>query len=442
MSAIDHGAPDVGAMREALAAVRRSGVVRAEIFAKIGRSRSYAWSSERESASLERREAGWLVRAGDDDRSFVFAASGPPRPLRTWPSAHPGGLRLPSPSTANDWPNPPWTPPPGLDLPLLGESEAWELFRAIDRELNRQLAGAGLIRARLDDGASGSRLLSSTGLEASSRARLAELHLEARGPGRPATMRELVQVDRAGRRFDAHRLAQRLADRLEIAQRGEAIARDRADVVLAPPVAAQLLAATSSLWLGAGVTEPSRVGMSALTVLDAPRLDGGLVSSAVDGEGLPTRDIPLIEAGQRQALLRPWWRPGNDLPTGCMWRSSWRTPPRPRPAQLIIEPQPTVRTGDLVAELARGYYLLEALGAVRVDGERFALEVEGFSLRRGEAPSALRGAWLCGTVSSLWRGVVAVARDLQFSPVAAGPAAGAIVGSPSLMVRGLELRAG
>jgi hypothetical protein len=77
------------------------------------------------------------------------------------------------------------------------------------------------------------------------------------------------------------------------------------------------------------------------------------------------------------------------------------------------------------------------VGPVRSDLEtgRFAVQVCGFGLSQGRASRPIGRAWLCGGVGSFLRGVRGVARDLAFVPQVGG-----LVGAPSLLVRGLELR--
>ena len=71
---------------------------------------------------------------------------------------------------------------------------------------------------------------------------------------------------------------------------------------------------------------------------------------------------------------------------------------------------------------------------VDLEADRFAVPVCGFALLRGQATTTIGRAWLCGGIGTLLRGVRAVARDLTFLPL------DAMLGAPSLLVAGLELR--
>ena len=84
----------------------------------------------------------------------------------------------------------------------------------------------------------------------------------------------------------------------------------------------------------------------------------------------------------------------------------------------------------------RGFYLVEPTGAGRFDQDegRFSLPVCGFSVRDGRPRSPVAATRLHGTYRSFLQGIQVVARDLAFQPLAG------MIGSPTLLVGGLELR--
>ncbi len=413
-----------------------------EAFSKRGRSRTLRYGPGGEVAAF-RREQGWAVRAGDRRRSFYHAASGAPRPGGPWPEADGRGLRLPSAR-----PIPRWSPPSSLDAPLVSENEAHGLFAAVARELASELPGARLIAGELEDGSSESQLLSSREVAAAVRHRGAYLRLEAVGP----SVREsaagsgvtLVQVAREARRFTPTALARRLADRLLIAEKGVAPRRDRGEFLLAPPVAVGLLAALSPLWVGPGAERRAkayldrrgRLAAAAFTLIDDGRLAGGIAAAPVDGEGQPTREVVLVEEGGYRQPLLAWWQTAADpkRASGCVLRPGWRDLPRQSPTHLYLRPSATA-VAALLGDLSRGYYLLDLDGEPRIDGDRFAAPVAGFAVERGAAIGSVAGAWLVGSIAAFLTGVVATGRDLTFLPCGSG-----LVGSPTVLVKGLELR--
>lgn len=469
-------------LHQGLFAVREqltgSGWEEVEVLYKRGRSRTLYTTAEGEVASF-RQEEGWAVRAGERRRSFYFAATGPPRADTAWPAANGAALRLPSAR-----PIPRWSPPSSLDAPLLSENEARGFFEAVARELDNEVPGARLLSGRLEDGSSESQLLSSRDVATTVRHRAASLRVTATdsatggppaaggpaaggpaagvpdggSPGDDAVDADLPAAeplsrssitlklaDREARRFTPTAVARRLADHLLIARKGSAPLRDRGQFLLAPPVAIGLLAALSDLWIGPGAEERvaphldqrGRLGSQALTLIDDGRLPGGIFEAPVDGEGQPTREVTLVEEGAYRQPLLSWWQTATDpaRASGCVLRPGWRDLPRQGPTHLYLRPDGSTGVGSLLSGVSRGYYLLALEGEVRRHDDRFAAPVAGFALSGGRPTGPIAGAWLTGTVAGLLNGLVAVARDLTFSPVGDG-----LVGSPSVLVRGVELR--
>ncbi len=181
-----------------------------------------------------------------------------------------------------------------------------------------------------------------------------------------------------------------------------------------------------------------RIGSSRLTVIDDGRLPAGLLTAPADGEGSPTREVVLVEEGVFRQPLLAWWqaRGLRARASGCVARPSWRALPRPGPTHLYVRPDSTLAAAAVRESTRRGYWLVETLGPGRFDfdGDRLAVPVCGFALRRGRAEAPFTGSWLCGGIGALLQGVRAAAQDLAFVPL------GGLYGSPSLLVAGLELR--
>ncbi len=442
-------------LAEVIEVLARRGLPEAEVYAKRGRSRVVELGPSGAAVSLH-REAGWAVRAGDDRRSFFAAATGRPHPAGpggAWPEADGERLALAEPGAVRG-PAAPWSEPPDFDSSLIGEREAAGLLEALAEALAAELPAAGLLAASLADGASEAEIASSRGVAATVRSRVAYLRLEAAIPG-DGVRAGLELAGREARGFEPKPIARRLADRLTVAARGRSPERDRADVLLAPPVAGRLLAGLLPLFVGARGAELAarledrhgRFGARGLDVVDDPRLAGGVMAAPADGEGLATSEVTLVEEGSYRQPLVPWYevsggaRPGRTgapgrRPAACSRRAGWRDLPLPGPSHLYLKPTAGVPVGELLAGLARGYYLLDADGAGRFDFEqgRFSLPVLGFAVERGEAAAPLAGARLQGAIGTLLRGIDGVARDLAFRPLAGG-----MIGAPTIRVSGLEV---
>jgi PmbA protein len=428
----------------------RSGYDQAEVYLKRGRSRRLEIQLAGE-VSVVSQERAWAVRAGGHvggRGSFFAAGTGDPRPEGPWPDPAGRPLALPEPPPASAAPA--WNPPSDLDTPLIGETEGLKLLASIARELASELPGARLLRGALEDGSSESELASSTGISARWRQRVAALHLEAAGPAgqnRPAPQASFYLAAREGRRFHPGALARRLADRLAVAAAGRPPeSAGEAEVLLAPPAGAALLAGLLPLLVGNRGTSRftalrdrrGRIGNRCLTLLDNGRLPGGIFEAPVDGEGVPCQEVALIEEGTFRQPLLAWWQVGESgfTATGCSRRPGWRDLPVPGPTHLYIKPDPKISVASLLAAVKSGYYFLDAAGPMHLDAEAdtFRLPVLGFAVEAGRATAPVQGAFLAGRLGDLLRGIVAVGRDLQFQMM------DGMLGSPTLLVSGLEVR--
>ena len=440
------------AVEATLKALLGRGLPEVEVLAKRGRSRRFALDGER-TASSYAEERGWAVRAGDRRGSLFACGTGDPSPDGPWPPAYPPALRLPTPQ-----PPPPWKEPSDFEVPLIAEREGLALLEGIARELAAELPRGRVLSATLEDGSSEGQIVSSKGLSATFRGRLAAIRLEAIGPGlaRPSSPAIIEVAEREARRFNPKALARRLADRLAVGSApGLADDAERSgDLLLAPAVAARLLAGLAPLFFGprtdgeisAVLGQSVRIGSEALTVIDDGRLSGGAFESPIDGEGTPTREVTIVERGN---FLGPVLSPGQARganPTGAAGsraqisgiarRASFRDQPTPGPTHLYVRPDPKTGVGSLLGSVQVGTYLIDALGPARFDfsAGSFALPVCGLAVEKGKATAPIGHAWLSGEISDLLRGVVGVGRDLAFLPL------GGMIGSPTLLVRGLVLR--
>lgn len=426
--------------QETLIALVRRGWPDAELFLKRGRSRRVELTSFTQTSVFSQEQA-WAVRAGHHRGSFFAAGTGEPDVDGPWPEPAGRALRLPEPSMVL-----PWSEPSDFDAPLIGEREGLKLLESLGRELAAELPGARLLAAALEDGSSESEIANTRGLRARTRARVATLYLEAAGPGRPASTASVYLAVREARKINPPALARRLADRLAVTAQGAPPERDTGEILLAPAVATRLLAGLTPLLVGpraatlvSGLRDHrGRIGSERLTLIDNGRLSGGVLEAPVDGEGVPTREAMLVEQGFFRQPLLSWWQADTTTgnPSGCTRRAGWRDLPQPGPTHLYIKPDPKIPVVALLGSISQGYYLIDATGAGRFDLSegRFALPVCGFAVEGGRASAPVAGAWLCGRISTLLQGIAAVGRDLTFHPL------DGMIGSPTLLVTGLELR--
>lgn len=433
--------------REVLEVLEDSGLPAVEVYLKEGRSRRLEITPATELSGFHQEE-GWAVRAGGGRASFFACGTGRPRPEGPWPEPDGRALRLPEADAVAPDPRGPFREPAELDAPLVGEREGLEVLRAIHRELHSEMAGVRLLHGLLEDGHSTSHLRSNQGVEATWRHRVAALRLTAAGrpvEKGPVVSVEMALMEREGRRFHPKAVARRLADRLAV-RGAPPPERDRGELLLAPPVGRRLLALLLPLLQDpkaaarvAGLRDRSgRLGSDVLTVVDDGRLPGGLLATAADGEGMPSREVVLIERGSfRQPLLAWHQHRGTDgKASGCARRASFRDLPRPGPTHLYLRAG-SAPVGELLAEVTRGYYFLDSPGAAHLEPrqDRFVLPVAGFAVERGRAIRPVGRAVLTGSLGGLLRNLHAAGRDLAFSPEREG-----LLGAPTLLVSGVEVR--
>ncbi len=423
--------------REVLDTLRSAGLERVEVYRKRGRTRRVERSLGGCSVSMA-EEVGWSVRAGNDTVSLFFGATGEPTSEVPWPEPLIGGLRLPGATPA-----PAWRWPPELETPLIGEREALRLVAGIESALDEEMKGARLLDVTLDDGASESWIESTTGLEAYSRYRLATIRLSAmrRSDGPASVSMALIARSAAG--FVPVTLARRLADLMTVHEdRDQGVVPARRGALLAPEVAARVLAALQPALMGAQAWrhlralqgEDGRFASPMVTLVDNGRLEGGLLASPVDGEGVPTREVVLVDAGIVLQPLLPWWQEdAGAVISGCCGRASWREPPALGATHLYLAPRAGVAVASLLERLGKGVYMIDAeRPRVDLENDRFELSGSGFVIERGRPVATLAQVRFGGSVQSLLRGIVGVGRDLRFVPE------GGLIGAPSTLVEGLE----
>ncbi len=193
----------------------------------------------------------------------------------------------------------------------------------------------------------------------------------------------------------------------------------------------------------------AQLASSALSVIDDGRLAGGTFEAPVDGEGMPTGRVILVEHGRfvqplvshTESSHTESSHRGSSLASpaavGCARRASWRDLPLGGPTHLYVEPRRDLAVAEMVGGIERGYYLIDVGDPGRFDlaEDRFALSVRGFRVERGRATRPIAGAWLHGSISDLLHGIQAVGRDLTFLPL------DGMIGSPTLLIDGLTLSA-
>lgn len=242
------------------------------------------------------------------------------------------------------------------------------------------------------------------------------------------------------RELDVKAVAERALGAARLARSGAAPPRQLADILLAPSMAAPLVAALAR-HLSAGSDELAFAlahgRVSPIWRLEDHRAGpGGLLPAPCDGEGLPARTIVLLAGGHTRERY-VMWRDADDLfgNGGGAVRRSYREPPGVGPANLVVSPVRALSQPGLLAALDRGFYLACPAGGVFVDQAtgRFAVRSAAVSILHGKAVATHPLVELRGSLKRLLTGLAATGADLEsFSLDCA-------VTTPSLLVHRLEI---
>ncbi len=162
--------------------------------------------------------------------------------------------------------------------------------------------------------------------------------------------------------------------------------------------------------LGEKVAEPL------LTAYDDGRMPGEWGTGAIDDEGTPCRQTPVIEEGRLTSYLYDRLRARRDgvESTGNGRRASFRDLPIPRMTNTYIEPG-DADPRELISEVERGFYAVSfGGGQVEPATGDFVFGVsEGYLIEGGEVTRPCRGATLIGNCLQALARIDAVGSDFE-----------------------------
>jgi predicted Zn-dependent protease len=409
--------------------------LRFEVFARMGETDLVRRTAGGEWERRRSREVGVAVRvAGAGSAGFAAAAGSGARAGHEAASA-----TLEAMVPARD-PLPPRellgvtavAPPP----PSLAADEREALARALAAAVTAS-GRVDLVEVRLLDGRAQSALITGEGFVANAEAGAASIELLLAPPAGPWRLLRMALADLS--HLEVQPLAERAVEAALLCSEGDAPRHQLADVVLAPAVAAPLIAALAR-HLSAG--EPAPGGergprVSALWhLLDERAGPEGVLPQPCDGEGFPARSIVLLAGGQVRERFASW----DDLAdrggrAGGAVRGSYREPPAAGPANLVVRAGRPVPQTELLEALAPGFWVDHPAGEVRLDpaSDRFALRAAAVSLAGGRAVAAHPSVELRGSFRRLLSGLAAVGAD------PATVTLDCAITTPSLLVHRLEI---
>jgi PmbA protein len=155
------------------------------------------------------------------------------------------------------------------------------------------------------------------------------------------------------------------------------------------------------------------VAASLVTLVDDARIPGALGSGAFDGEGVPTRRLPLIEAGIVRNFLYDMRtaRKAGTRTTGHAQRG-YSSLPSIGPTNLRLEPGAT-SPEEIIRGVRRGLYVTTMLGrgANVVTGD-YSRGANGLWIENGELTFPVQEVTVAGNLTEMLMGIDAVGSDL------------------------------
>lgn len=203
-------------------------------------------------------------------------------------------------------------------------------------------------------------------------------------------------------------------------------------------VAAGLLGALTGAINGASVARKTsflreRMGESvanaAITIIDNPLRQRGLASRPVDGEGMPTAELRLVEGG----VLRHWlldWATARELCLESNARAArGGSGTSPTSTNSHIEPG-TASLAELVSMAQTGLYVTETIGhGVNMVTGDYSKGASGFWIENGQIAFPVAGITIAGNLKDVFASMIP-ANDLEFRFG---------TNAPSLLVEGLTV---
>lgn len=184
--------------------------------------------------------------------------------------------------------------------------------------------------------------------------------------------------------------------------------------VLVPALSADAVQRGRSLFAG---KIGKKVSSPLLTLVDDGRLEGGIATSPVDGEGVPTGRTELIAGGELRGFLHNTYTAGREgaSSTGNGVRHSFRGLPEVGPTNTFFAQGATSRAA-LIGGVREGLYVTSVMGmhtANPISGD-FSVGAAGIWIRNGEFTQPVRGVAIAGNILDLLGEVDAVGDDLRF----------------------------
>ena len=345
------------------------------------------------------------------------------------------------PDDAVGLPEPSEQPPPDIDL-WRDEMAALSTDRKVEMALEleaRVLAGdsriSGVRTASWGDGVGEAAVVSSTGIEVWGRSTGCHLAVSAMAEQGDETKTGFgVSVGRSQSDVDVAEAAADAVDRATRLLGSVQPSSGTVTLVLDARMAATILGIVGGMLNGESVLKGrspfaermgEEIAAPAFTVVDDPTDPESLGADSHDGEGLPTRPVPLIVDGRLNAFLHNTYtaRRANTVSTASAVRG-YRSTPSVGPQALALTPG-SGSLDELVAGVDHGLLVQSMTGlnsGVNATSGDFSVGAEGLMIRDGRLAEPIREATIASTLQRLLLDVRAVGGEREWTPGGTGAA--------------------
>jgi len=184
--------------------------------------------------------------------------------------------------------------------------------------------------------------------------------------------------------------------------------------VLAPALSAEAVQKGKSVFAG---KIGAKVSSDVITVIDDGALDGAIMSSPFDGEGVATGQTILIQNGILQGYLHNTYTARKDgvESTGNGIRGTFKSTPEVGTTNFYIQPGQVTKE-QLLKDITKGLYVTEVMGmhtANPISGD-FSVGAAGIWIENGELTAPVRGIAIAGNIIDFLEAIDLVANDLTF----------------------------
>jgi len=179
----------------------------------------------------------------------------------------------------------------------------------------------------------------------------------------------------------------------------------------------------------------SELAVPELSVIDDGLLEGGMMTKAFDGEGVPRKRTPILEKGVLRTFLFNTYtskKEGTESTGNASRRQvglffapslPFESPPQLLPSNLIIESGNRTKQ-QLIEEVEKGIFVGRFSGNIEVSNGNFSGSVkQGILIEKGEIKHPLIGTMISGNSYELMKNISGISKEFKTMELGGAPSA-------------------